>query len=337
MNNFENGTSKKQPVHDWNNQQAKLLQNWAEIASCYRWLHNQAHLSYKKQNMRFMIPLIIMSTITGTANFAQNTFPTVIRPYIPAIIGAVNLFCAILTTLYQFLKISENMEAHRITSINFGKYSRNITVELSLPVKDRSIGGKELVKISRTEIDRLIEQSPTIPKIILDAFNNEYSNSGITEPEIIHINKVDIYTDDEYKNSKIIADAGVKFKNIMSERVSNRKNYFTRESMGFTGAVGNKVVRAVSGGISDIIKRISPNTTPKKQSFDDEIVLESVITQVPITERIEQVVKDNLPVSKLKQLGVKIDNEMLQNARNKLRNSSIIGDVDENDEFHDPN
>jgi len=337
MDQLNGNGSKKQPVHDWNNQQAKLLQNWAEIASCYRWLHNRSHLSYKKQNMRFMIPLIIMSTITGTANFAQNTFPTVIRPYIPAIIGAVNLFCAILTTLYQFLKISENMEAHRITSINFGKYSRNITVELSLPVKDRSIGGKELVKISRTEIDRLIEQSPTIPKIILDAFNNEYSNSGITEPEIIHINKVDIYTDDEYKNSKIIADAGVKFKNIMSERVSNRKNYFTRESMGFTGAVGNKVVRAVSGGISDIIKRISPNTSPKKQSFDDEIVLESVITQVPITERIEQVVKDNLPVSKLKQLGVKIDNEMLQNARNKLRNSSIIGDVDENDEFHDPN
>jgi hypothetical protein len=181
----------------------------------------------------------------------------------------------------------------------------------------------------------LIEQSPTIPKIILDVFNNEYSNSGITEPEIIHINKVDIYTDDEYKNSKIIADAGVKFKNIISDRVSNRKNYFTNQSTGFTGAVGNKVVRAVSDGISDIIKRISPSTSPKKQSLDDEIVLESVITEVPVTVGgLEQVVKDNEPVSKLKQLALKIDNEMLQNARNKLRNSSIIGDVEE--EFHDP-
>lgn len=138
MNAAEN--SKKPGIPEWNNQQAKLLQGWAEIASCYRWLHNQAHLAYKKQNMRFMIPLIIMSTITGTANFAQNTFPVIIRPYVPQLIGAINLFCAILTTLYQFLKISENMEAHRITSINFGKYSRNITVELSLPVKDRSIG-----------------------------------------------------------------------------------------------------------------------------------------------------------------------------------------------------
>jgi hypothetical protein len=169
--------------------------------------------------MRFMIPLIIMSTITGTANFAQNTFPTVIRPYIPAIIGAVNLFCAILTTLYQFLKISENMEAHRITSINFGKYSRNITVELSLPVKDRSTGGAECVKVSRTEIDRLIEQSPSIPKHVLDKYAYEFMDKGIAEPEIIIVKKVDIYEDVENKVAVDIAEAGLKFKNAVKKNM----------------------------------------------------------------------------------------------------------------------
>ena len=110
----------------WHKQQAKLLQNWAEVASSYRWMHNQAYMIYKRKNMWFMLPLIIMSTVTGTANFAQSTFPPVIRPYVPQIIGAINLISAIMTTIYQFLKISEFMESHRISSINYGKLARTI-------------------------------------------------------------------------------------------------------------------------------------------------------------------------------------------------------------------
>ncbi len=32
---------KKEPK-EWHPQQAKLLKSWAEIASSYRWMHNQA-------------------------------------------------------------------------------------------------------------------------------------------------------------------------------------------------------------------------------------------------------------------------------------------------------
>ncbi len=199
--------------NSWHDQQAKLLQNWAEIASSYRWLHNQAYLVYRKKNFNFMVPIIVMSTVTGTANFAQNTFPEVIRPNIPQIIGAINLISAIITTIYQFLKISEYMESHRISSINYGKLARSITVELNLPVKDRSSGGAECVKITRTEIDRLIEQSPCIPKQILINYENKFGNSGLAEPEIIVIKKVDIYTDRENKLASTVAEAGLKLKN----------------------------------------------------------------------------------------------------------------------------
>ena len=130
---------------EWHPQQSKLLKSWGEVASSYRWMHNQAYMIYKKKNLRFMLPLIVMSTVAGTANFAQATFPDVIRPYVPQIIGAMNLISAIMTTIYQFLKISEFMESHRISSINYGKLARTITVELSLPVKDRNSGGAECV------------------------------------------------------------------------------------------------------------------------------------------------------------------------------------------------
>jgi hypothetical protein len=203
---------------EWNNQQEKLLKNWGEIAASYRWLHNQTHNKYRKKNFYFMIPLIIMSTVTGTANFAQDTFPIAIRPNVPQIIGAINLISAILTTIYQFLKISEYMESHRIASINYGKFSRNITVELNLPIKNRSIAGNDLVKISRIDIDRLIEQSPPIPNKIIKLYQKEFAGSGVTEPEIIHINKIDIFDDQANKVTNAIADAGVKFKNALNSK-----------------------------------------------------------------------------------------------------------------------
>lgn len=206
---------KKPDPKDWHPQQAKLLKSWAEIASSYRWMHNQAYMIYKKKNLWFMIPLIIMSTVAGTANFAQSTFPESIRPYVPQIIGAINLFSAILTTIYQFLKISEFMESHRISSINYGKLARTITIELNLPVKDRNSGGAECVKVSRTEIDRLIEQSPSIPKNVLIGYERQFAGRGLSEPEIIVINRVDIFEDQENKVASTVSEAGVKFKSAM--------------------------------------------------------------------------------------------------------------------------
>ncbi len=202
---------------EWHPQQAKLLKSWAEVASSYRWMHNQAYMIYKKKNLYFMLPLIIMSTVAGTANFAQATFPMSIQPYVPQVIGAINLISAIMTTIYQFLKISEYMESHRISSINYGKFARTITVELNLPVKDRNDGGAECVKVSRNEIDRLIEQSPSIPKSVLYSYERQFAGRGLSEPEIIVINKVDVYEDQENKVATTVAEAGLKLKNALSK------------------------------------------------------------------------------------------------------------------------
>lgn len=177
---------------EWNSSQEDLLRDWAEVAGSYRWLHYKAHMWFKRRNLRYMIPLIIMSTVTGTANFAQGTFPKSFN-YVPEIIGGINLIAAVLTTLYQFLKISELMESHRLTSINFGKFSRNLRVELTLPDKDRSSGGKDLIKLSRNEIDRLIEQSPTIPRHILASYEKRFEKLSLAKPEIVIINKVETY------------------------------------------------------------------------------------------------------------------------------------------------
>lgn len=155
----------------WHAQQEDILKEWSEQASCYRWMHERAYQVYKKQNMRFSIPVIVISTITGTANFAQSGFPESIKGWAPLIIGTLNLAAGLITTIAQFLRVSELLEGHRAASIAYSKLSRNIAVELSLPSDERSMPGIDYIKQCRSDIDRLIEQSPPIPPEILNTFD----------------------------------------------------------------------------------------------------------------------------------------------------------------------
>lgn len=156
---------------DWHGQQEDILKDWSEQSSCYRWMHERSYQIYKKSNMRYSIPVIVISTITGTANFAQGSFPSGAQVWAPLIIGTLNLAAGLITTIAQFLRVSELLEGHRAASIAYAKLGRSIAVELSLPANERSMKGIEYIKQCRTDIDRLIEQSPSIPPEILSDFN----------------------------------------------------------------------------------------------------------------------------------------------------------------------
>jgi hypothetical protein len=175
----------------WHSQQEKILKSWGEAAACYRYMHYQAYCSYKNQSMKFTIPLIIVSTITGTANFAQETFPPTVQPFVPSAIGGLNLLTAIATTIMQFLKINELMEGHRVASVQYGKVSRTIRLELTLPLTERTQNGTNMIENMRAEYDRLIEQSPNVPKYIIDAFEKEFpDDNAFFKPEIMHIQPI---------------------------------------------------------------------------------------------------------------------------------------------------
>ena len=175
----------------WHPQQEKILKSWGEAAACSRYMHYQAYCSFKNLSMKFTIPLIIVSTITGTANFAQETFPPTVQPFVPSAIGGLNLITAIATTIMQFLKINELMEGHRVASVQYGKISRTIRLELTLPLSERTLNGTVMIENMRAEYDRLIEQSPNVPKKMIDAFEREFpDDNAFFKPEIMHIQPI---------------------------------------------------------------------------------------------------------------------------------------------------
>ena len=163
---------------EWTPEHENILVEWADKATCFRWLHAKAHSQYSRANALFTIPVIIMSTLTGTANFAQDKFPSSIKQYVSMGIGAVNSFAGILTTIQQFLKIGELNEAHRASSISWGKFYRNIKVELTKAPVER-IPVLQMLKTSKEEFDRLMETSPAISEKVVKKFNKTFSGGPL--------------------------------------------------------------------------------------------------------------------------------------------------------------
>ena len=178
----------------WHLQQEQILKKWGESSSCMRYLHYKSYQKLKKKSMNMTIPIIVISTITGTASFAHETFPESWRDYVPLVIGAFNIFGGMLTTIMQFMKVNELMEAHRVSSIQYGKLYRNIDLELSLPPLDRTHDGCGMLEICKTEYDRLVEQSPSVPGDILREFELKFPYPEFYKPEISDITKIQMFT-----------------------------------------------------------------------------------------------------------------------------------------------
>lgn len=158
----------------WTFEHENILVEWADKAMCYRWLHTKSRLKFGRINTFLTIPVIIMSTLTGTANFAQDKIPDDYKEYYPMIIGGINIIAGILTTIQQFLKISEFNEAHRVASIAWDKFYRNTKVELAKAPTER-LPVIQMIKLSKEEFDRLMETSPPISQDIVRKFKKTFS------------------------------------------------------------------------------------------------------------------------------------------------------------------
>ena len=105
----------REPEHieEWSDEISALLSQWGEISLCYGWLHNYSQRKYKRKYHHMSIPIIVLSTLTGTANFADSYVPDGFKQGFSACVGGLNIFCGILGTLMSFLKYAEVYEAHR--------------------------------------------------------------------------------------------------------------------------------------------------------------------------------------------------------------------------------
>ena len=182
----------------WTEECETLLAEWSEKASCYRWLHGRCEKSYRNWYYCFSIPVIILSTLTGAANVGMDSFvPPESKSMASAIVGGVNIFAGIVSTLQNFLKFAELMEGHRIAGVSWGKLQRNIAIELALD-PDRRVIQDDFLKLSRAEYDRLIEAGPLIDDSVIKQFNKKFKKYQVSKPSICNgLDKCNVYKKDK--------------------------------------------------------------------------------------------------------------------------------------------
>mgnify|MGYP003653681620 FL=1 len=176
----------------WKEEEENILKRWSDQALCYEYLHHTCRQIYKRRNAWFSIPVIIISTVCGTANFAQDRFSQEYQETVVVSIGCLSLLAGIITTIYNFLQVSEINEGHRVATLGFAKYHKH-------PL-DR-IDPRLALKMYKDEYERLLEVSPEILKKVLKSFKSRFKNNELLiKPDICNrLKPTKIYeiTDDE--------------------------------------------------------------------------------------------------------------------------------------------
>ena len=252
----------------WTKEQEELLASWSERASGYRWLHSRSEKLYRCRNYTFTIPVIILSTLTGTANFAMDSFvPEEHKQTAMACIGGVNIFAGVLSTLQNFLRYAELMESHRVSEVSWSKLSRDIAVELTLEPKMRK-PAFDFLNVCRAEYDRLIEQSPPIDDDIIKRYKGEFNK---LEPDFNHphvcngLHKCRIFepSEDE-KKTEVVAQAGEKLLNI------KKKKWNKDVDTEFKRKINVKPVKIEKSNINEELKSLN-SVSQFKKSFNENI------------------------------------------------------------------
>jgi hypothetical protein len=363
---FKKKEDKKDPLLAiWTREQENLLAEWAEKASCYRWLHSRCEKKYRCRNYAFTIPVIILSTLSGTANFGMDSFvPEENKSIAMAGVGSVNIIAGIISTLANFLRFAELMEAHRSSGVSWSKLGRDICVELALDPKRRK-PASDFLNICRAEYDRLIEQSPLVDDVIIKQFHNKFGKTDINKPEMCNgLDKCEIYQlTEEEKISNIMTSAGEKFKKNIKwkppEHVTknyNKDNNHTHHKNNEVKHVKSKIVdkqenmRELSdlvsmGRVSAFAKSMNkPPDSPKSNSPKQNVVAhikelnkgeennvssDDIIIEVDNADNVDDVDADNADNDADKDDNDDVDNA---DADGKGDNDEIQEDNSESDE-----
>jgi hypothetical protein len=180
----------------WTSQLERVISDEGERALCFSWLHSHAEKRYSRLNTGISLPVIVMSTLAGSASFGAGViFPSPASANVT--IGAISIIVGVMNTVAGFFSWAKRAESHRLCALTYQKVYRFILIELALPRSER-ISAKDMLKIVRDQSDRLQEMSPQIPDSIIHQFKVKFGETtpDVKKPEITNgLDPIFVYSD----------------------------------------------------------------------------------------------------------------------------------------------
>jgi hypothetical protein len=167
---------------EWSVNLEEYFADLGEKSYCYGYLHKKAEAVYVYRRNFIDLPVIVLSTIVGTLSIGNSSLFGDMEQLAGIVIGCISLFVGVLNTVGTYFGWSKRAENHRLSSIQYNKLYRFISIELSLPRKER-MQCADLLKVVRDQYERLQEVSPLIPEGILNDFKDRFKEyKDISKP-----------------------------------------------------------------------------------------------------------------------------------------------------------
>lgn len=161
----------KNNISDWTPAVENELMRWSNNSKINKELHSDCHSYYKRHYQWLSIPVIVLSTIAGAANFIVNTLLTTEqdKTYANVSIGIVNLCVGVLSTLMNFFKLAEKEQLHKKSAEDYENISTLIDAKLGLQQSERG-DAREFYNLISKEYTRLKTYEVHIKKVIRRKF-----------------------------------------------------------------------------------------------------------------------------------------------------------------------
>jgi conflict system pore-forming effector with SLATT domain len=141
----------------WTPKIEQLLQDWRNRVYAAQAAYYQEAERLRRRQYQLGIPTVIVSSLVGTAVFADLDKVTTLR----WVVGSVSILAAVLASLQTFLKFGENATLHGVAADWFAAIRREIEELLVLPVDLRG-NPKSCLDAIRQEINKAGQKSPEL-------------------------------------------------------------------------------------------------------------------------------------------------------------------------------
>ena len=162
------------PPPPWTPKMDELLQDWRNRVYAAQSAYYETAEKLHRQNYWLGIPVIIVSSVVGTAVFADWSKEGALK----WAVGSVSIAAAILASLQTFLKFGENATLHGAAADWFAAIRRDIDQILALPSELRG-HPKHTLDNLRQEINKAGQKSPELSERL---WRRTARRFGVQEP-----------------------------------------------------------------------------------------------------------------------------------------------------------
>ena len=157
----------KHELRDWSDEVEEILRNLSEKAQIWRLLHMRNHDIFKRKYYWLIIPVTILSSLTGAANLALGSVASGNETVVNLVIGALGIIISIISTLNNIFSFQRRKDEHFRSAKDWYRVKKFMK---SYKNKKLTIDIPEILTIRKTLI-----------------FKDDINNQLLVEPQ--HVNK----------------------------------------------------------------------------------------------------------------------------------------------------